>query len=317
MIIPAAKTVFIDIPKTGSSSMVHFLTRSFSHLPLHANVTPSWNVDLCPAQTKLTPKRNGDGYALHFTGIRHEPLISVYKNLPDFYDHFFFTVVRNPFDRFKSFIYETLLQKRFKLLQSHFTSSGHGLYTDPWFLNDSKYNSDENQLNLIIYHLKVIKAKGWNNINLCSLPLHIWPQVNFTSLKIPNSYTLRILPFEQIDRWVGDFKTELSMWSGVNINDIPFPNIDPAAQTIFIYKHPAESLKTIPNYQECGINIVATPGKALDTEFQAKYPTYDLFLQDYKLEKLRIDEEYGLLLEEHRDLIESVYHDDMITYGYA
>jgi hypothetical protein len=317
MIIPAAKTVFIDIPKTGSSSMVHFLVHAFSHLPLHINISPSWNVDLCPAQSKLTSKRDGDGFALHFTGVRHEPLISIYKNLPDFHDHFLFSVVRHPFNRFKSFVYETLLHKNFNHFQSHFVSPANGLYTDSWFLNDIKSNSDINQFNLIIYHLNVIKAKGWNNINLCSLPLHIWPQVNFTSLKTPNPCALRILPFEQIDRWIDDFKTELSIWSGVNVNDIPFPNIDPSVQAIFIKKHPAESLKTIPSYQECGINVVSVPGKDLDTEFQAKYPTYDLFLQDYNLEKSRIDKQFGPMLEEYRDLIESVYHDDMVTYGYA
>jgi hypothetical protein len=141
---------------------------------------------------------------------------------------------------------------------------------------------------------------------------------NFTSLKIPNSYTLRILPFEQIDRWVGDFKTELSVWSGVNVNDVPFPNIDPTPQTIFTHKHyTKESIKTIPHNEEWELDIVAKSGKDLDPEFQAKYPTYDLFLQDYKLEKSRIDKECGPLLEEHRDLIESVYHEDMVTYGYA
>lgn len=316
MIIPAVKVVFIDIPKTGSSSMVQFLTHSFINLPTQTNVSPSWNVDLCPAQSKLTPKRGGDGPVIHFSGCRHEPLISVYRNIPDFHDHLFFSMIRHPFNRFKSFVYETLLQKNFKHLQSHFTSSD-GLYTDSWFLNDSKFNSDTNQFNLLIYHLNIIKSKGWNNVNLCSLPFHMWPQVNFISLKTPSPYILRILPFEQMSEWIDDFKTELSMWSGVDIKDIPFPNVDPTPRTIFQRKHTIESAKSIPHTYEWELNILTNTGSALDAEFQAKYPTYDLFLQDYNLERSRIEKEYGPLLEEHRDLIESVYHDDMVTYGYA
>ena len=52
-------------------------------------------------------------------------------------------------------------------------------------------------------------------------------------------------------------------------------------------------------------------------QFQEKYPTYDLFIKDYKVEKIKINERYGQLLEDNRSLIEDVYRDDMVTYGYA
>jgi hypothetical protein len=318
MIIPAAKTVFIDIPKTGSSSMVNFLTKAFLPLPKQSNVNPSWNVDLCPAQSKFLNKFGAEGNTLHCRSVRHEPIISVYKNIPDFHDYFFFTMVRNPFDRFKSFVYETLIHQRFKSPIYHFTSRDllNSLYTDSWFVNNR--DTEKQQFGLLIYHLNVIKSKGWNNINLCSLPLHMWPQVNFISLKTPAPYTLRILPFEQTNEWIDDFKTELSMWSGFNVSNFDFPNIDPCILNIYLSKSTLDSIKTM-SYDYELLSVIYNPAvnNQPDPEFQAKYPTYDLFLQDYKLEKSRINDEYGPILEEHRDLIESVYHEDMVTLGYA
>ena len=314
MIIPAIKTIFIDVPKAGSSSMTNFIVNAFDHLPHHSNVNPSWNVDLCPAQSMLTQQNSG---VLTFIGCRHEPLISIYKAIPDFHDYFLFGMVRNPFDRFKSFVYETLLYRKYNNLQTHFTSRNpnNSLYSDSWYVNE-KYN-EQSQLNLFTHHLSVIRSKGWEKINVCSIPLHVWPQVYFLSLKTPRPYTLRILPLESVDLWINDFKTELSSWSGLNVSKIQFPKIDPIPLTTFIGKSNSETLKTVPHTHDWELQIHATPGLNPDPAFQLKYPTYDLFLQDYKLEKSRINDEYGLWFEEYRPLIEEVYKDDMVTFGYA
>jgi hypothetical protein len=314
MIIPAIKTVFIDVPKAGSSSMTNFLINAFYHLPRHSNVNPSWNVDLCPAQSMLRQQNNG---SLEFVGCRHEPLISIYKAVPDFHDYFLFAMVRNPFDRFKSFVYETLLFKKFNYPQVHFISRNpnNSLYTDSWYVND-RYD-EKNQLSLFVDHLNIIKSKGWSQINVCSMPLHIWPQVYFLSLKTPRPYTLRILPVEGVNSWINDFKIELSHWSGIDINKNQFPKIDPIPLTIFIGKSNSETFKTVPYTHEWERQIHIPSGLNPDPEFQLKYPTYDLFLQDYKFEKSRIDDEYGSWFKEYRSLIEEVYEEDMITFGYV
>ncbi len=117
--------------------------------------------------------------------------------------------------------------------------------------------------------------------------------------------------------YVHDFKNELSIKSGINVNDLTFPNIDPVPLTIFIEKSNMDSIKTIPHNDEWELKIHTTSGMSPDFEFQSKYPTYTSFIKDYKAEKLKINERYGQLLEDNRNLIESVYHDDMITYGYA
>ena len=78
-----------------------------------------------------------------------------------------------------------------------------------------------------------------------------------------------------------------------------------------------DSIKTIPHNDEWELKSHTIPGFNPDFEFQSKYPTYTSFIKDYKAEKIKIDEHYGQLLEDNRNLIESVYHDDMVTYGYA
>ena len=317
MIISSIKTVFIDVPKVGSSSMTEFLARAFGFLPLQSSVNPAWNVSLCPGQSSLTLTEIN---TLKFTGIRHEPLISCYKNIPDFHDYFFFSMVRNPFNRFKSFVYENLLFSRFKHRQHHFVSRiyPNSLYDDPWYVNGRhKEQSEKDQFKLLINHLYIIKSKGWENMNLCSMPVHVWPQVYFLSLKTPQPYALKILPVEKINLWIDDFKNELSIKSGLNITDLPFPNIDPIPLTIFTEKSNMDSIKTIPHNDEWELKIHALPGISPDFEFQSKYPTYTSFVKDYKEAKADIHEHYGQLLEDNRNLIESVYHDDMVTYGYA
>jgi hypothetical protein len=314
MIISAIKTVFIDVPKAGSSSMTEFLIRSFSSLPHSSNVNLLWNIDLCPLHPSAKQKLNGD---VSFSTNRHEPLVSIYKHIPDFHDYFFFTMVRNPFDRFKSFAYETLLHKRFKRPQITPVSRNpyQSFYTDSWFVNDR--HSSEEQLHLLITNLHIIKSKGWDNVNLCSIPIHAWPQVNFLSLKTPRPYTLRILPFETMDVWMDDFKDELSKWGGIDVTKNAFPNLDPSPLTIFIEKSNMDSIKTMPYEHEWELKQFIQPGLNPDLEFQAKYPTYDSFIKSYNEEKIKIHEQFGSILEDHRGLIEDVYRDDMITYGYA
>jgi len=317
MIIPSIKTVFIDVPKVGSSSMTHFLMKAFQFLPNQSSVNSAWNTSLCPGQSRLVLNNNN---TLNFTGVRHEPLISCYKNIPDFHDYFFFSMVRNPFDRFKSFVYETLLYSRFKYKQHHFVSRDYvnSLYDDPWYINGRhKEQSEKSQFSLLINHLNIIKSKGWENMNLCSMPVHVWPQVYFLSLKTPQPYTLRILPVEKINLWIDDFKNELSIKSGLNVTDLSFPNIDPVPLTIFTEKSNMDSIKTIPHNDEWELKIHALASMSPDFEFQSKYPTYTSFIKDYKEAKADIHERYEQFLEDNRNLIESVYHDDMVTYGYA
>ena len=67
MIIPSIKTVFIDVPKAGSSSMTHFLIKAFNFLPLQSSVNSAWNTSLCPGQSRLVLNNNN---TLNFTGVR-------------------------------------------------------------------------------------------------------------------------------------------------------------------------------------------------------------------------------------------------------
>ena len=310
------KTAFIDIPKTGSTSITHFLHKNYRHLSIG---TPNslWWCKECSQQLSHGWESSNGNIIVNKT--RHYPLISYYNHIPDFYDYLFFSIVRHPFSRFKSFVYETLLNTYFNKKQYYFTSQAKETYPDPWFINSCKEDDWMHlQLRLLFHHLNLIQSKGFQNVNLCSMPMHMWPQNYFLTLKTALPYQLRILKIEKLKEWENELKLELSKWGGLNVTNEIIPNIDPTAYSIFLTKSNPTNKLTIPYNQPWEIGIFSPPDRYFpDTNFENLYPTYDLFIQRYNELKLEIDSIISPILEDHRDLIENAYHEDMVTYGYA
>ena len=66
---------------------------------------------------------------------------------------------------------------------------------------------------------------------------------------------------------------------------------------------------------EC--SMCYTAGKVSLTQGWNDPLQHEWLIKDYKEAKADIHERYEQFLEDNRNLIESVYHDDMVTYGYA
>ena len=159
MIIPSLKTAFIDIPKTGSTSITYFLHKVYKDFSLDVP-DPLWWSKECSQQ--MSHQWHSSDNIITVAKTRHHPLISYYKNIPDFYDFLYFSIVRHPFNRFKSFVYETLLQTYFNKPQLIFTSQKqqNNTYSDPWFINSNKSEDwIDQQLRLILHHFHFINLK--------------------------------------------------------------------------------------------------------------------------------------------------------------
>jgi hypothetical protein len=318
MIIPSLKTAFIDVPKTGSTSINYFLRKTYKDFPT-ASPDPLWWCKECSQQMSHLLRSSDNVITNTPPKTRHHPLISYYKNIPDFYDFLYFSVVRHPFDRFKSFVYETLLHLYFNKKLHCFSTQGNDTYPDPWFINSNKSKDYMDvQLRLILSHFHFINLKGFKNVNLCSMPMHMWPQNYFLTLKTLLPYQLRILKIENLKEWEYDFKLELSRWGGLNVTNEIIPNLDPSPYSIFLLKSNPTNKLTIPHDEPWAVDFFNPSKQYLPDEgFEKLYPTYDLFIQRYNELKLELDDTVLPILEEHRNLIESVYHEDMVTYGYA
>jgi hypothetical protein len=274
MVIPAVKMAFIDVPKTGTTSLTYFLHQNYRAFA-KSNPDNLWYIKACSRQVSHN-FRDPKGEGISYPKVRHVPLLSYYENIPDFYDYFYFTLVRHPFDRFKSFIYETLLHIYFNLPNDYFSKQSiyNKTYLDPWFLENN--NTDDwmhHQCMMVINQLNIIQGKTFNKVNLCSIPLHLWPQNYFLTLKTATPYNLRILKLENLKKWENDFKLEISQWSGINVTNSIIPHIDPITYNIFLTKTSSANKLTIPHNQDWELKIFHDSDKHVpDLFFEEKFP---------------------------------------------
>jgi hypothetical protein len=119
--------------------------------------------------------------------------------------YFIFTVVRNPFDRFKSTFIEEILYNKYKFktisMGSSLTANNRSL-VDPWVITGHEHlstqqkNSVELQAELLINKLRILRDKGgFERLGVCETPIHLWPQHYFTSLTTPEPLNYRILKY--------------------------------------------------------------------------------------------------------------------------
>ena len=178
MIVEPLKIMFVDIPKTGSSAMKRFLYRSYNSFGITGVTNSNWLQNLCPNTVKFA------GGKLISRSPRHEPLISRFVNLSSLKDYFVFTVVRDPFTRFRSAVLEILVHNSFGIkghsLDNNSSPHNKEYYPDSWVLpningKEENVNTDiiDKQWILFLDKFTIIKNKGgFGNYDLCSVPLH-------------------------------------------------------------------------------------------------------------------------------------------------
>lgn len=323
MILPQIKIMFIDIPKTGSSSIKNFLYRSLGkNFDILGCSTPLWMNRLCPEY--ITPYTRSNERAITVPANRHEPLISRYNNIHYIYDYFIFSVVRDPFTRFKSAFIEFMVNIFYDMKGS---SMDHGnvltnrhYFPDTWITY--RKNGDnidilfKKQAELIFNKLKIIQAKGgFEKNNMCTIPLHFWPQYYFTDLVIPNPINILFLSFENLNNDFSYLKTEISRFSGIDVEKYELPNINPLSTQVFTCLNPSADNTVDPGMPieaiEIGYN--AKP----NNDFIKKYPTYQDFLPDFKKQIKELEDRFLPAIEEHRWLIEQLYAEDYRRLGYV
>jgi hypothetical protein len=321
MINTQLKIIFVDVPKTGSSSIKTLLIRGFNKFIWQCVANSNWINNACHSQARYTS--NPDGSLSPHTSSRHEPLLSKYMMVGGMNTYFIFTVVRNPFDRFKSTFIEEILYNKYKFktisMGSSLTANNRSL-VDPWIITGHEHlstqqkNSVELQAELLINKLRILRDKGgFERLGVCETPIHLWPQHYFTSLTTPEPLNYRILKYEYLKKDIPVLKNELSRWSGVDINNQELPHIDPIANFIFSQNNPL-ALDTMgyiyPSEREIR---QGTP----DFNFIAQYPTFPDFAKHLKTEKEEIKAIFDPFLEDHRGLIEDLYRKDYQLFEYT
>jgi hypothetical protein len=321
MINTQLKIIFVDVPKTGSTSIKTLLIRGFNKFIWQNVANSNWINKACPSHAGYT--LNQDGSLSSQSSSRHEPLLSKYMMVGGMDTYFIFAVVRNPFDRFKSTFIEELLYNKYKFknlsLNSSLTSNNRSL-VDPWFITGHEHlslqrkNSVELQAELLIDKLRILRDKGgFEQLGVCETPIHLWPQHYFTSLTTPQPLNYRILKYEYLKKDIPVLKNELSRWSGVDINNQELQHIDPTANFIFAQNN-SPAIDTMgfiyPSEREI------RPGTP-DFNFIAQYPTFPDFLTHFKTEKEEIKKIFDPFLEDHRGLIEDLYRKDYQLFEYT
>lgn len=326
MICPNLKILFVDIPKTGSTSLKKFLLRNYPDYHFESVANDGWKLRMCPETFKfvLTPGSK----AFHMNLSRHEPLVSVYESTHNLHDYLIFTVVRDPFTRFISCVMEILMAMRFKVtLESEdsvrrSTNDPSSQIPDPLYLFPSRnpfIHLKEDLYDIQVRHiynklLTFYKRGGFENNNLCRLPVHFWPQYYFVTLHIANPLPIRILSFENLNNDIKTLSEELEMWGPYKI-DRSLLNHDPMAEMIFS-AHNWEGSNSIPVYRAEEREGRQRPPHEIDTEFKQLYPTYDDFLPVYKEEKKKLQERFKPIFEENKWLIEKLYAEDYRRFKY-
>jgi hypothetical protein len=324
MINTQLKLIFVDIPKTGSTAFKWFLTRGFHNFTWQGTSNPSWLSEFCKENERFKMEATGKTYKN--PTVRHEPLLSKYINVAGIEKYFIFTIVRDPFERFKSAFVETILSLKYSIPQrtvSHPNKYSHENLIDPWFINTHhpqnnyfKVISDEEaQVKLIFNQLNIIASKGgFEKTGLCNIPLHFWPQYNFTSLILPTPLNLVIIKYENLKKDFPILKEELSITTGVDVTKEELPYTDPVANGIFHAYNP-DAADTIGYKFFFEHEISKQPSN--DPQFAKKYPTYNDFLIKFKEDKQQIIDHWLPTLEEHRGLIEHLYAEDYRLYEYT
>lgn len=328
MICTNLKLLFIDVPKTGSTALKKFLLKNYPDYFFSAVNNPAWKSRMCPEYMKHIMSPLGESFNL--SSSRHEPLISIYESSHNLHDYLIFTVVRDPFSRFKSFMMEILMAIRFKhvfesedSLRRSYNDPSSQLH-DPFFLFPSlKRGFDhlkEDLFELQVRHIynrliTIYKRGGFENNNICSIPTHLWPQYYFTTIHIANPFPIRILSYENLKQDVKTLSEELEMWGPYNIEDKTLPHYDPIPEIIFAgHNYPASNSIKISRPEEKEGR--QKPDHEVDPEFRKLYPTFDDFLPVYKEEKKKLQERFNPIFEEYRWLVEKLYAEDYRKFGY-
>lgn len=325
MINTQLKLIFVDIPKTGSTAFKWFLTRGFHNFTWQGSSNPSWITDFCKESDKSKMDATGKTYKI--TTVRHEPLLSKYINVAGIEKYFIFTIVRDPFERFKSAFVEAILSLKYSINLknvSHPNKSNHENLVDSWFINSSQHpqnnyfnviSDEEAQVKLIFNQLNITASKGgFERTGLCNTPLHFWPQYNFTSLISPAPLNLVIVKYENLKKDFPILKEELSIITGVDVTKEELPHADPMANGIFHAYNP-DAVDTIGYKFSFEHEISKQPHK--DPQFAKKYPTFSDFLVKYKEDKQQIIDHWLPTLEANRGLIEHLYAEDYRLYEYT
>lgn len=324
MINTQLKLIFVDIPKTGSTAFKNFLVRGFHNFTWHATTNPSWVVNFCPECDKYLINSSAKVERAAFT--RHEPLISKYLHVSGIEKYFIFTIVRDPFERFKSAFLEAILHNRHGIKQQSITNPTkytHQNLQDPWYIN-SHYNmnnyynsipSEELQAKMIFNQLNIIAAKGgFEKTGVCDVPHHFWPQYIFTSLTLPSPLNVTTIKYENLNTDFPILKQELSYITGVDVTKEELPFSDPIANAIFSHFNP-EAVDTMG--YKFKIEKETSRDPRVNFDFVKKYPTFDDYLPVFKEEKQQVTEHWLPTLENHRDIIEHLYAEDYRLHGYS
>lgn len=326
MILPQLKIMFLDIPKTGTSSIKRFLYKSFEkNFDIIGATTPLWLNRFCPEY--VLPQLKEGGKSIHVTSNRHEPLVSRYNNINYIHDYFIFTIIRNPFTRFKSAFMEFMIDIFYGA--DSLLSIDHGCVfenrnhiPDTWYITKSMMGTSSTELvlkaqsELIFNKLKIIHAKGgFERNNACHTSLHFWPQYYFTNLVTPKPINILFLNFEDLQNEFTYLKEEMSRFSGVDVTKYELTHVNPLSQQIFSLLNP-QAVNTIDSEVSNSALELFSKIKP-DNKFIDKYPTYQDFLPDFNKQVKELENQFLPAIEEHRWLIEQLYAEDYRRFGYA